>query len=48
MKVVITGVNGFIGKAVAEFLFDAGNEIYGIDFGAAYQGNSPISYFSCD
>lgn len=46
-KMVITGVNGFIGKSAKEF-FEKDYEITGIDLASGYCGDGKIAYYQCN
>ncbi len=47
-KILITGVNGFIGNNAADY-FEKEYEIYGMDISTNYRGNNPdVNYYQCN
>jgi len=47
MKALITGVNGFVGQHLSEFLLGKGYQVYGIDM-QDNNDNKKVKYIKCD
>jgi len=48
MKAFITGVNGFVGKHLSNFLLSKGFEVSGMGLSDRYEGDNEISYYQAD
>jgi GDP-4-dehydro-6-deoxy-D-mannose reductase len=48
MKAFITGINGFVGKHLSEFLLSKGFEVTGTDLTDGFDGNSNVKYYKLD
>jgi len=48
MKAFITGINGFVGKHLSDFLLSKGFEVIGTDLTDGFDGNNKVKYFTLD
>jgi len=48
MNILITGVNGFVGKYLSKFLLSKGFKVFGIDIFDTFDGEDKVNYFKLD
>lgn len=48
MKVLVTGINGFVGKHLTDLLLSKGCKVYGLDISDNFEGDSIVKYFKID